>query len=109
MVHNSIGIVTALLPHIGYKKCTIAADMALKEKRPVADIVVEMGYLKREEIAKLLRPENMCGPTARMASGRTLLETADMSGMKDHEVERDAPCCLCDKLRNILSGGGRKA
>merc|ERR1712127_1030373 len=50
MVHNSIGIVTALLPHIGYKKCTLAADMALKEKRPVADIVVEMGYLERAKV-----------------------------------------------------------
>ena len=46
MVHNSIGIVTALLPHIGYKNCTIAADKALKEQRPVADIVAEMGFLR---------------------------------------------------------------
>merc|ERR1712226_1114006 len=34
MVHNSIGIVTALLPHIGYKNCTAAAAKALAEKRP---------------------------------------------------------------------------
>merc|ERR1719491_2261424 len=65
MVHHSIGIVTALLPHIGYKKCTIAADKALKEKRPVADIVVELGYLKAEEVNKVLQPEAMCGPTAK--------------------------------------------
>jgi len=65
MVHNSIGIVTALLPHIGYKKCTIAADKALKEKRPVADIVVEMGYLDRAKVNEFLQPENMCGPTAK--------------------------------------------
>merc|ERR1712194_823128 len=65
MVHNSIGIVTALLPHIGYKKCTIAADKALKEKRPVADIVVELGYLERAKVMEVLQPENMCGPTAK--------------------------------------------
>ena len=65
MAQNSIGIVTALLPHIGYKKCTIAADGALSEKRPVADIVGEMGFLNQGEIAKLLQPENMCGPTAK--------------------------------------------
>merc|ERR1712241_425104 len=47
MVHNSIGIVTALLPHIGYKNCTNAADRALKERRPVADLVVEMGFWTR--------------------------------------------------------------
>lgn len=49
MVHNSIGVVTALLPHIGYKKCTEAADRATKDKRPVADLIVELGFLSREE------------------------------------------------------------
>merc|ERR1711920_955962 len=65
MVHNSIGIVTALLPHIGYKKCTEAAAKALKEKRPVADIVVELGYLDRSQVEVHLQPENMCGPSAK--------------------------------------------
>jgi len=65
MVHHSIGIVTALLPHIGYKNCSNAAAKALKEKRPVSDIVVELGYLKKEEVEKLLQPEEMCGPTAK--------------------------------------------
>lgn len=64
LVTNSIGIVTALLPHIGYKNCTMAAALALQEKRPVGDIVVEKGFLKREELEELLRPEAMCGPTA---------------------------------------------
>lgn len=65
MVHNSIGIVTAMLPHIGYKKCTIAADKALKEKRPVGEIVIELGYLNAAEVNNILQPENMCGPTAK--------------------------------------------
>jgi len=65
MVHNSIGIITALLPHIGYKNCTAAAAKALAEKRPVADIVVEMGFLDKEKVAEHLKPENMCGPTAK--------------------------------------------
>merc|ERR1712176_859045 len=65
MVHNSIGIVTALLPHIGYKKRTEAAAKALKEKRPVADIVVELGYLDRAKVEEYLQPESMCGPTAK--------------------------------------------
>merc|ERR1711920_7437 len=68
MVHNSIGIVTALLPHIGYKNCTTAADRALKEKRPVAEIVVEMGFLDQQKVDEVLQPENMCGPTARKKS-----------------------------------------
>jgi len=65
MVHNSIGIVTALLPHIGYKNCSTAAAKALAEKRPVADIVVELGYLDAEKVKEVLQPENMCGPTAK--------------------------------------------
>merc|ERR1712137_1034093 len=65
MVHNSIGIVTALLPHIGYKNCTNAADRALKEKRSVAELVVEMGFLDKAKVEEILQPENMCGPTAR--------------------------------------------
>jgi len=65
MVHNSIGIVTALLPHIGYKNCTAAAAKALAEKRPVADIVVEMGFLDAEKVQEYLKPEAMCGPTAK--------------------------------------------
>merc|ERR1712039_828339 len=65
MVHHSIGIVTALLPHIGYKNCSTAAAKALKEKRPVADIVVELGYLNAEKVQEVLQPENMCGPTAK--------------------------------------------
>jgi len=65
MVHNSIGIVTALLPHISYKSCSTAAAKALAEKRPVADIVVELGYLDREKVNEVLQPENMCGPTAK--------------------------------------------
>lgn len=65
MVHNSIGIVTALLPHIGYKSCSNAAAKALAEKRPVSDIVVELGYLTADKCKELLTPENMCGPTAK--------------------------------------------
>merc|ERR1712194_756749 len=65
MVHNSIGIVTALLPHIGYKKCTESAARALKEKRFVADLVVELGYLDSAKVHEILQPENMCGPTAK--------------------------------------------
>merc|ERR1719350_1196191 len=62
MVHHSIGIVTALLPHIGYKNCSNAAAKALAEKRPVADIVVELGYLTKDKVQEYLTPESMCGP-----------------------------------------------
>merc|ERR1711862_930650 len=60
MVQNSIGVVTALLPHIGYKNCTAAAAKALQDGRGVADIVVEMGFLDKEKVAEIMKPENMC-------------------------------------------------
>merc|ERR1712056_21054 len=65
LVHHSIGIITALLPVIGYKNCSNVAAKALAEKRPVADLVVEMGFLDKEACAKALAAEAMCGPTAK--------------------------------------------
>ena len=47
MAQNSIGTVTALPPHIGYEKFTIAADGALIEKRPIAAVVAETGFLNQ--------------------------------------------------------------
>merc|ERR1719230_680895 len=73
MVHNSIGIVTALLPHIGYKNCSTSAAKALAEKRPVSDVVVELGYALPEQVEKWLRPEEMCGPTARKKQPKSKL------------------------------------
>jgi aspartate ammonia-lyase len=64
MVHNSIGIVTALLPHIGYKNCSNVAKRALNEKRPVADLVIEMGLLDEAQVKEYLTPERMCGQSA---------------------------------------------
>ena len=56
-VDNSIGIVTALLPLIGYKKSSAVAKEALATGRPVAEIAAQ--YAKPDEIAKLLRPQAM--------------------------------------------------
>lgn len=61
LVHNSIGIVTALLPHIGYKKSSEAAKIALRDKRAVADVVVELGYLNKDEVKDALKIEAMVG------------------------------------------------
>lgn len=61
-VKGSIGIVTALLPVIGYKKCTAAADYALKNNKNIGDVLVEKGYLKREEVEKYLDPYLLVQP-----------------------------------------------
>ncbi|HSH51161.1 MAG TPA: aspartate ammonia-lyase [Bacteroidales bacterium] len=62
MVKNSIGIVTALNPVLGYEKCSILATEALNTGKSVYDLVIEKDFLSREEIDELLKPENMIKP-----------------------------------------------
>ncbi len=59
MVKNSIGIVTALNPIIGYKNSTKVAKEALETNRSVYDIVLEKGLMTQEELDKALDPDNM--------------------------------------------------
>ena len=58
-VENSIGIITALNPVIGYKNSTKIAKQALEENRSVYDLVLEHKVLTKEELDKLLDPKNM--------------------------------------------------
>ena len=62
LVVNSIGIVTALNPILGYETCSRIAQRALRERRSIVDLVVEEGLLERAQIAELLRPEMMVRP-----------------------------------------------
>ena len=62
MVQNSIGIVTALNPVLGYEKCSILAKEALNTGRSVYDLVIEKDFLSKEEMDELLKPENMIKP-----------------------------------------------
>jgi aspartate ammonia-lyase len=60
-VENSIGLVTALNPHIGYTAATDIAKEALVSGRGVAELVLEKGLLPAERLADLLRPEVLAG------------------------------------------------
>jgi aspartate ammonia-lyase len=62
LVENSIGLVTALNPYIGYEKSTEIANEALASGGSVYAIVLEKGYLSKEELDKILSPENMIQP-----------------------------------------------
>ena len=61
-VHNSIGVVTALNPVIGYKNSTKIAKEALETGRSVYDLVLEHGILTKEDLDSILSPENMIKP-----------------------------------------------
>jgi aspartate ammonia-lyase len=62
MVQNSIGLVTALNPILGYEVSTQVAREALETNRGVYELVLEKKLLSREELDRLLDPEKMIGP-----------------------------------------------
>jgi aspartate ammonia-lyase len=64
MVEQSIGLVTALNPVLGYETCTSLAKDALENDRSVYDLVLERGLLSKEALDKLLDPETMVAPSA---------------------------------------------
>ena len=61
-VHDSIGVVTALNPVIGYKNSTKIAKEALETGKGVYDLVLEHNILSKEDLDTILKPENMIKP-----------------------------------------------
>src|SRR4249920_2935481 len=61
-VQNSIGLVTALNPVLGYEKSAAIAKEALKTGGSVYELVVAKGWLTKDKLDELLRPENMTHP-----------------------------------------------
>mgnify|MGYP003472460480 CR=1 FL=1 len=58
-VLNSIGLVTALNPKIGYEKSAEVAKIALDSNRSIVEVVLEKGYLTKDELDLMLQIENM--------------------------------------------------
>lgn len=61
-VDNSIGIVTAIAPHIGYSLASTIAKEALKEDKTITDIILEKQILTKEELNMILDPFTMTEP-----------------------------------------------
>jgi aspartate ammonia-lyase len=59
MVENSIGLVTALSPVLGYEKASQLAQEALKKNKGVYELVLAKKLMSKEELNRLLSPENM--------------------------------------------------
>lgn len=62
MVRNSIGLVTALNPFLGYEASNQLAREALVHDRSVYELVLEKSLLTREQLDRILAPENMISP-----------------------------------------------
>jgi aspartate ammonia-lyase len=58
-VEQSIGLVTALNPLLGYEKATEIAEEALRTGKSVVEVVLEKGYLSQEQLEKILSPQRM--------------------------------------------------
>ncbi|MFM0180776.1 aspartate ammonia-lyase [Paraburkholderia nemoris] len=69
LVENSIGIVTALNPYIGYVNATQVAQEALVSGRGVPEIVIEKGLLTRLQLDEILQPEMLTQPRVALAFG----------------------------------------
>ena len=61
-VKNSIGIVTALNPILGYERSASIAKEALATGGSVYDLALEKGWLTKEQLDDLLTPEKMANP-----------------------------------------------
>ena len=61
-VEQSVGVITALVPVLGYENTTEIAKEALQTGRDVYDIVCERGLMTKEQLDRLLNPEAMTAP-----------------------------------------------
>lgn len=61
-VNNSLMLVTALAPKIGYDKAAKIAHKAWHEGISLLEACLALGYLSEQEFKAIVRPENMLGP-----------------------------------------------
>ena len=62
LVHNTLMLVTALNPHIGYDNSAKIAKKAHKEGTTLKEAALALGLLTEEQFKEWVRPENMVGP-----------------------------------------------
>ena len=63
LLDNSLMLVTALAPHIGYDKAAKIAKNALKNKTKLKDEAIKSGLIKEKDYDKIVDPKKMVGPT----------------------------------------------
>ena len=59
---RSVGVITALLPHIGYENSAMLAKEAYNTGRPVREIILEKGMLTEAQLDKAMAPAAMTHP-----------------------------------------------
>lgn len=62
LLHESLMLVTALNPHIGYDKAAQIAKTAHKDNSTLKETAVKLGILTEEQFNEWVKPEEMLGP-----------------------------------------------
>ena len=61
-LYNSLMLVTALNPHIGYDKAAEVAKKAFKDKSTLRDAIIQLDYMSGEDFDRLVQPGQMIHP-----------------------------------------------
>ena len=62
LLHESLMLVTALNPHIGYDKAAAIAKTAHKNGTTLKEEAIRLGHLTEEQFNEWVKPEDMLGP-----------------------------------------------
>lgn len=62
LVENSIGVITAICPHVGYEKAAEIAKKAMKTGESIRNLILREGLLSEKEMETVLDPVNMTEP-----------------------------------------------
>ena len=62
-MNESLMLVTALAPTIGYDTATTVAKTAHKNGTTLKEEAIRLGHVSAEEFDKIVRPEKMIGPS----------------------------------------------
>ena len=68
-VENSVGIITAICPYVGYQKAAEIAKEAIKTGESVRKLIIETGLLTKEQMDEIMDPVQMTAPGI---SGKTV-------------------------------------
>ena len=62
LMRESLMLVTALAPTIGYDNATLVAKSAHKNGTTLKEEALKLGFVDEQSFDKIVRPENMVGP-----------------------------------------------
>ena len=74
LVENSVGIITAICPHVGYQKAADIAKKAIRTGESVRSLILKEGLLNEEQLDHVLDPVNKTEPGI---SGKEILMAND--------------------------------